>query len=125
MVFHRIGRALVCAVIGMASVSIPGTARAAVNGDDAVAAAPEAVACYLYVDRSRGYYNVRKAKDPTAGLIVKYTGTRLPVWAACGGEVGKSYRCEQGEPVDNYWVAVRYNGQKGWVADACAGGLGA
>ncbi|MBI0374906.1 hypothetical protein JBE27_01065 [Streptomyces albiflaviniger] len=84
-----------------------------------------AVACYLYVDDSRGYYNVRTSKSATADLIKKYTGTRLPVWDRCGEELGGTYRCAQGEPQDNYWVGVNYNGRKGYVAAACAGGLGA
>ncbi|MGW1057949.1 hypothetical protein [Micromonospora rubida] len=84
----------------------------------------QAMACYLYVG-GVGYYNVRTTKSPTATLIIKYTGTRLPVWDACGSEAGASYRCAIGEPSENYWVAVNYKGRKGYVAEACAGGLGA
>ncbi|MFE9171240.1 hypothetical protein ACFYNZ_17240 [Streptomyces kebangsaanensis] len=88
-------------------------------------ATPNAVACYLYVDKAIGYYNVRTATNPTAQLIVKYTGTRLPVWSACGEIVGTTYRCTSTSPQDNSWVAVNYNGRQGYVAAGCAGGLGA
>jgi hypothetical protein len=83
-----------------------------------------AVACYFYVNDMLGFYNVRTAKSPTASLIVKYSGTRLPVWNLCGDEVGAKYRCATGWAQDMYWVAVNYNGRKGWVASDC-GAFGA
>lgn len=93
---------------GLALLS-PATASAG-QGAAPTAAAVESsrpwVACYLYVSDRFGYYNVRTSKSATATLIVKYTGTRLPVWDRCGGETGGSYRCTSTDPADNWWQAV-------------------
>ncbi|GAA1109542.1 hypothetical protein GCM10009577_35170 [Streptomyces javensis] len=119
--------AITTAALAAAATGAIAPAASATTTAPAHPAAPQrtAVACYLYVDDSRGYYNVRTAKSATAGLIKKYTGTRLPVWDRCGEELGGTYRCAVGEPQDRYYVAVNYNGRKGYVAAACAGGLGA
>lgn len=130
---HSLATLGIGAALVVGSTSVPAHAVSAAPG---VSAAPyesavpnetrrSAVTCYLYVDRRRGYYNVRKSKNPRGGLITTYRGKRLRVWDRCGETVGKSYRCAQGEPKDKYWVAVNYRGRKGYVGSACAGGLGA
>lgn len=135
---HSLATAGIGAALLMGGTSVPAHAVSAAPGVSAassVSAAPyesaapnesrgSAVTCYLYVDRRRGYYNVRKTKNPRGGLIKTYRGKRLRVWDRCGETVGKSYRCAQGEAKDKYWVAVNYRGRKGYVGSACAGGLG-
>ncbi|GAA2267687.1 hypothetical protein GCM10010145_47700 [Streptomyces ruber] len=117
---------------GVSATPSAATAETSTRGPvSAMAATPSgseasAVTCYLYVSDRFGYYNVRSAKSATAGLIVRYTGTRLPTWQnGCSSELGGTYRCATGEPQDNWWVPVNYNGRKGYVAANCAGGLGA
>ncbi|MFD7629634.1 hypothetical protein ACFV7Q_27030 [Streptomyces sp. NPDC059851] len=107
------------AVVFLGAVTPPAHAAA-----ESTVQTQASMACYLYVSSFRGYYNVRENKDPRAGLIVRYEGRRLPVWDRCGSVVGRKYRCEQGEPQDDSWIAVNYLGRKGWVAAECAGGLG-
>ncbi|MET8524369.1 hypothetical protein [Micromonospora sp. NPDC005172] len=108
----------------LAGVSPASADQGAMHASATADSSRSAVACYLYVWDRFGYYNVRTSKSPTASLIVKYTGTRLPVWDRCGEEVGQNYRCTSSDPVDNSWVAVNYKGRKGYVAAYCAGGLG-
>ncbi|MGW7415573.1 hypothetical protein [Streptomyces sp. NPDC054863] len=120
-----LGAALTLAtLVAPAAASTPTSTSTLTPTSDSAPSA--AVRCYLYVSSAYGYYNVRTAKDPLSGLIKRYTGKRLPAWpGGCGEVVGKKYRCAQGQPEDNSWVPVDYNGRKGWVAANCAGGLGA